>query len=299
MTLKYSIPDVIKNIMLVIAGTLILAFGSALFIIPFDLITGGVTGFSIIISRLIGKEQISVDTIIAILTWILFFLGYIFLGKGFALKTLISSLLYPIGITLFSKLVTPEVMNGFFCLQQSRYGEISIILATLLSGVMVGAGCAITFIGGGSTGGTDVIAFIICKYIKSIRSSAVIFCVDALVILFGMLIINDLVLSLLGMSSALIAAVAIDKIFVGESKAFIAHIISDKYKDINELIIERLGRTTTAIEVSGGYSGKSKKMLMLSFDLNQYSELIAIIHTADKNAFVTIHRAHEISGQGW
>jgi NAD(P)H-hydrate epimerase len=68
---------------------------------------------------------------------------------------------------------------------------------------------------------------------------------------------------------------------------------------INREIIEKLDRSSTVVDVVGGYTGDSKKMLMVSFKVNQYSELLNIIHKADKNAFVTIHQAHEISGEGW
>ena len=127
----------------------------------------------------------------------------------------------------------------------------------------------------------------------------ILFCVDATLVTLGMFVIGDFVLSLLGIVSAFISAIVVDKIFLGRSRAFIANIISDKYEEINTAIIEEIHRTTTVTSVVGGFSGEGKRMLMVSFTMRQYAELLAVIKRIDKNAFVTVHAAHEINGQGW
>ena len=296
---KSEILTTLKNILLVIAGTLILSFGAAVFIIPFDLVTGGISGIAIILNKIIPIEFLTVDVIITIATWLLFFVGLIVLGKSFALKTLISTIIYPLGVSLFMKLTDPSFLNGFFCLQASEHSETSLILATTLGGVCVGAGCAITFLGGGSTGGVDIIAFTICKVFKRLKSSVVLFVVDASIVILGMFILGDFVISLLGIFSAFIAALMVDKVFIGSSKSFIAQIISEEYEAINKEILRKVDRGSTIIDVVGGYTGTSKKMIMVSFTVNQYAEILNIIHKNDKNAFVTIHQAHEIAGEGW
>lgn len=291
--------NILKNIFLVVAGTLILALGTALFIIPFELVAGGVSGMAIIINKIIPFKALTVDGIVTILTWGLFFVGLLFLGKQFAIKTLISSLIYPIGISVFLRLVSPDVLNGFFYLPGNNFSEVSIILASIFGGVFVGTGCALTFLGGGSTGGVDIIAFIICKFFKKAKTSVVMFFIDAITVISGMFVIKNIVISLLGITSAFISAAVIDKIFLGESKAFVAHIVSDKYKELNEKVIEKLKRTTTILDATGGYSGENKKMIMVSFTMTEYAEMVNIINKVDKNAFITIHRAHEINGEGW
>ena len=164
---------------------------------------------------------------------------------------------------------------------------------------MVGAGCAITFVGGGSTGGVDVISFIICKIFKRAKSSVVFFLIDSTIILGGMFVIGSFVLTLLGILSAFVSALMIEKVFIGSSKSFIAQIITDKYEIINRDIIEKVDRGSTVIDIIGGYSGQPKKMIMVSFTVNQYAEIMNTIHKHDKTAFVTIHQAHEIRGEGW
>ncbi|MBE6584242.1 MAG: YitT family protein [Ruminococcaceae bacterium] len=302
MKFKYSKADVLqkaKSILLVMLGTVILAFGTSVFLLPFDLVTGGVSGYSIVIKTLLPFEFITKEMIIAVLTWSLFVLGFIILGRSFAMKSLISTIVYPIATAAFSGLRSPEFMNGFFRLEDSVHSGIAILLAAIFSGVFVGLGCALSFLGGGSTGGVDVIAFTLCKIFKKAKSSVTIFIVDASAVVLGMFIIGDFIVSLLGIVSAFIAAMVIDKVFVGGDKAFVAHIVTDKSEELNEQIRERLDRTTTLFNVTGGYSGERKTVVMVSFTMAQYAELMAIVTKLDKNAFMTINRAHEINGEGW
>ena len=289
----------LKKLLLVIVGTLTIAFGFAVFIIPFDLVTGGVTGIAIVIDNLLPEGILSVDIIIAILTWALFFVGLLVLGRDFALKTLVSTIVYPMGVSLFGLMLNEEFLDGFFYLQGSEHAQISLMLGALIGGACVGVGCALTFFGGGSTGGLDIIAFVICKHFKRIKSSTLIFILDATAVVLGMFVIGDLVITLLGILSAFVAALVIDRIFVGSSRAFTAEIVSEKYEEINSLIINELERTTTIMDAVGGYSGAQKKLMKVTFTIRQYSELLNIINKTDKRAFVTIHRAHEINGEGW
>jgi hypothetical protein len=106
----------------------------------------------------------------------------------------------------------------------------------------------------------------------------VIFAIDAAVIVLGMFIIGDFVLTLLGVLSAFVSALMVDKVFLGGSRGFIAHIVTEKYGEINAGVIERMERTTTILDVVGGYSGEGKKMVMVSFTMSQYAELVNIIN---------------------
>lgn len=294
---KKEILHFLRNILLIILGSAILGAGVGIFIVPFDLVTGGVAGLSIVVQKLI--PVFSVDVYVTIITWLLFFVGLFALGKSFALKTLISSIVYPLALSLSSRLVSPDFLNGFFYLKGYANQEISILLAAIFGALIIGIGCAITFIGGGSTGGVDVIAFLICKVFKRLKSSAVLFTIDALIVIFGMFVIKDLVISLLGILSAFVFALVVDYVFLGSSKAFVAQIISEHCDEISQEVIHRLDRSTTIIDAVGGYSRKNKKIVMVTFTIRQYSELIDIINAIDSKAFVTISSAHEINGEGW
>ena len=288
----------IKNSMIVLLGTAVLAFGTAIFIVPFDLVTGGVSGLAIVLDNILPLD-ISIDVYISVLAWSLFLLGLIFLGKNFAAKTLLSSLMYPIFFSLFYKLVDPNVLNGIFVLKNTAYSEIAVFLAAIFGGAIVGLGCAITFVVGGSTGGVDILAFLICKYAKRLKTSHIVFVLDALIILFGVFAIKDVVLSLIGISSALICSFVIDKVFLGNSTAYVAHIITDHTADVSQSVIQYMDRTTTIVDVIGAYSGTKKKMVIVSFSIREYAMLMNIINKSDPAAFVTIYKAHETHGEGW
>lgn len=299
----------IKNFALVMAGTLVLAFGCAIFVEPFHLVTGGVTGLSIVIDSILDIPPITlplfgslkfIDVIVFVITWALFFLGLAFLGKDFAIKTLVSTIFYPLGFSLFGFLVSPNVLGGFFDISSnSEYASISFIIAALFGGLCVGTGCALTFIGGGSTGGMDIIAFMLCKVFKKWKNSTVIFAIDAGIVLIGMFVNKNLIITLLGVISAWIAATVIDKIFIGGGQAFTAQIVSDKYEEINLAIREDVRRTTTIFGATGGYSGQHKTVLMVTFTMREYAALMNVIKHIDPTAFVSISRAHEINGEGF
>ena len=299
--IKYTKAELLlqlKNLLLVVAGTLVLAFGCAVFVVPFNLVSGGVTGISIIINEII-KGAIPIDLVIGIITWALFFLGLIVLGWDFALKTLVSTIIYPVSISLFMRLVAPDVLGGILHIASSPHAEIALIISALFGGLCVGTGCALTFLGGGSTGGVDILAFIFCKYVKRWKSSTIIFIIDAATVICGLFVIKDLIVTLLGVISAWIGAMVIDRIFIGNDKAFTAQIVSDKYEELNLAIRNEVRRTTTMFVASGGYSREAKTVLSVTFTMSQYATLMNVIKRIDPTAFVSISRAHEINGEGF
>ena len=296
---KIDMLKALKNIFLVIVGTLILSLGTAVFIIPFNMVMGGISGLSIVIKQFLPWDFLTVDVLITILTWVFFFVGLIALGKSFAAKTLISTIIYPLGTSLFLRLVDPNVLDGFFYLQGSEYTQVSLILAATVGGALVGTGCAMAFLGGGSTGGVDIIALILCKVFKKLKGSVAFFMIDTTIITLGVFAINNMVISLLGIVSVIISSTVVDRVFLGGSRAFVAHIVTDKYDELSEAVITKLNRTTTVFDAMGGYSKEPKKIVMVSFTMRQYAELVGIVNSLDKSAFITINKAHEINGEGW
>ncbi len=306
---RIALMAMIKNTIYVIVGSLILALGVGLFVKPFSLVTGGVSGLSIALASyfrglvVVGEVDMTMELFTTSITWILFFVGFAFLGKSFAIKTLLSSAVFTVALP-FVTYYSEVGFGGFLDITTytSKAGEIDYALAIIsavFAGVIIGFGCALTFRGGGSSGGFDVVALILEKYVKGAKKSVLVFAFDAAVVLFGAFAIGDLVLTLLGVTSAFINALVIDRCFIGEKRAFIANIISDKSEQIRLAIIERLDRTCTLIDAVGGFTGEARRMIMVSFTMPEYAGLITIIKSIDKNAFVTIHRAHEIDGEGF
>lgn len=286
-----------KNILLVLLGTLLLAFGTSIFIEPYNLVTGGISGLAIVFTDALPLE-LDFQFYYTLLTWGLFLMGLIILGKSFAFKTLLSTIFCPVFVSGFSYLLEQDAINSFLSLQNSPYQQIALPLAALFGGACIGAGCAITFIAGGSTGGVDILAFVLCKIFKKVKSSHIIFAIDAGIVFLGFFI-NDIVISLLGICSAFICAAVIDRIFLSGADAYLAQIVSDKSEEISRGIIEIMDRTATIVDVEGAYSKQSKKMIMVSFNIREYSDLMAIINMEDPKAFMTISKVHENRGEGW
>lgn len=288
----------LKKTLLVFFGTALIAFGSAVFIIPFGLVSGGVSGAAVILERLIGGA-LSVEVIMAYLSFGTFVLGFIFLGTDFAMKTLLSSLLYPALTSIFLRIASPEVLSGYFYLAGAENSELALVTSAVLGGVFFGAGCASAFRGGGSTGGMDIIALVWVKYSPRLKSSRAILVIDGAIVLVGAFVFQSLIFTTLGVISALTASLTLDRIFLSEREALTLEIISGEWRDIKREIIERFHRTATILVGLGGYTGEERVIMRVTVSMREYHELVGLIYGIDRAAFVTAHRAHEISGEGW
>ncbi len=302
---KNEIMNAIQSNILIVLGTVILAFGSAVFLLPFNLVVGGTSGIAVVLKSFfpdgLSPEDVElyVNAIVAAITWGLFLLGLILLGRDFALKTLVSTVVYPIAFALLYKLVDPAVLDGYFYIQNNPNNELALVFAGVVGGGLLGAGSAIAFLGGGTTGGTDILAFLICKFFPKLKISRVTFMVDACIILLGVFAINDLLISGIGIFSAYVSSLVIDKIFLGGKTAYVAHIVTTTPEQISRDVIKILDRTTTILECKGAYSGEHKNVVMVSFTMREYREILSIVSKYDKKAFITVNKAHEVSGEGW
>lgn len=280
------------HVFLVILGNALLAFGTTVFLVPQNLVAGGLSGVAIIIQNIFPGTKI-IDITVAILSWTLFLIGLVFLGKKFTLQTLISTIVYPIALSLMYRFFDSSMI------QSSLSGDTGILLAGVFGGVFVGTGCAITFRGGGSTGGLDILAFLMQKYFK-IKCSVGSFILDAIIIIIGFICTaNNLLTTLIGITSAYVAALMIEKIFISTSSSYIAQIISVKWESINEFVIINMERGATIHRVEGGYENTEYRMVQVAFDRKEYLQLMDAVNKIDKKAFVTIVRAHEVSGFGF
>lgn len=198
---------------MIIVGTLLLSFGVAVFSIPYRLVAGGITGLAIILESAFPVRFLSAEVYASLLTWLLFALGWIFLGSSFATKTLVSTAVYPLGISLFSSFLSqPPAATPLSDLSQAPV--FLLLLAAVCGGILVGTGCAIIFRNGGSSGGMDVLALILCRYIPRLSSARAIFMLDALTVLFGVVVIRSPLLLLFGILHALVCALVIELLYV-------------------------------------------------------------------------------------
>lgn len=269
------------RIFITVIGTALLALSSALFILPNNILTGGIAGVAVIASPLFHIDS---DIFASGLNLLMFIVGFIFLGKEFAIKTSVSAITYTPLLLLFTRLL-PVV-------------EIDQLLACLYGGLLGGIGVGLVFRVGGSTGGMDVPPLIMKKYFRIDEQDGILI-VDGLTVLLGFLRFG-LPAVLLGLISVYFSSVGVKKTLeIGESPAREVKIISDKYLEINKEILNILDRGTTILDGEGGFTGKGRKIIMCVVFDDQYHKVLEIIDKYDKNAFVISSETKDVHGEGF
>ena len=289
---KKSIKRSLIRILYVILGSAILGLGAGFFLGPHNIVSGGLTGIGIIFQALFYWN---LDTVVWVLQIAFFFLGFIFLGKNMALKTIIATIVYPATLTLGGYLASLDIL-GFSTFFESS-NAMGQILAAVFGGVFVGAGVGLTLLGGGSTGGVDILVLIIQKFTKS-KTSKLTFLVDGLIVLAGLAAMGDIGITLIGIVSAFITAIMIDKIFDTENNVIVS-IISKKYVELNKIILEKLDRGSTIVDATGGYSQQGVKMLQVVLERREYYVLEDIIAEEDPQAFMFMSKVSSVRGEGF
>ncbi len=270
-----------KDILMLVVGNFLLAFAIQYFILPNNVLSGGVAGIAVALEPLI---HVNAEVIINALVFVLFVLGAIFLGKRFALKTVVSSILYPIFLWLLNLWITPVPVEP--------------LLASIFGGVVSGIGIGVVFRTGASTGGMDIPPLIIAKHTHT-KVSTWILVVDAFTVCLG-LITYSLNSVLIGFLSVWVSSYVINKTMIfGGDEAKTVYIISQEYNLILERIHEDLDRGSTLIEARGGYTGESRPIILSVISKNQYPVLEREVLLIDKNAFLIVSDATEVHGEGW
>lgn len=272
----------VYNSILIIVGTFLLAMSVELFIIPFDILSGGVAGIAVALSPFTNIDE----TLFAnILTIGLFILGRIFLGKEFAINTALSSLLYPVFTFLLSR----------FEIELS----IDMTLASFYAGLLGGVGIGLVMRTGASTGGMDVPPLVLNK-ITGIKISTLVMITDGLTVLLGIIGYN-ISAALIGLVSVFASAWAIARVLEagGGMNAKSVQIISDHYEKILDEIDKRLERGATLLEAKGAYQNEEKKVVLCVVSTKQYNELVSIIREIDEKAFVITTDASDMHGEGF
>lgn len=288
--------DLLRRGFLITLGAILLAFGTAIFLTKLTIVTGGLSGIAIIIQKFVGDSFNVIDIVVWAGNIIFWFIGLFILGKKFAFRTLLASLLYPAFLTLFTRVpIFIEWANDI-----AGKGELSnILLCSIFSGVLVGTGMSLTFLGGGSTGGFDTLLMIGEKYFR-IKSSISSIVFDGTIILVSMFAIKDNVVnSLCGILSALLVSLIIEVVYLGNQSSLQVDIISDNYEAISLFVQNKLGRGATIIRAEGGYKGEERVILRVVIDKKQGRELKEFIALVDPKAFVTFTQTNAVYGEGF
>lgn len=286
----------IQRTLLVILGSFVLGIGTGFFLVPYNIVTGGITGIAIIVHSL---TQWDTEITVTVLTWACFFIGWLLLGTKFAANTIISAIVYPFALMLGSHLSSYPALrlDTILTVAGVEYASVNYLIAAIFGGIFVGTGCGLTFLGGGSTGGVDIFVLAIQKYF-GVKTGITSFLVDASIILLGLIFVNKLDATLMGIVSAFFASMMINRIFDSERNVAVS-IISERYQEINAFILEKLDRGSTIVNAIGGYSERDLKMIQVVLDFREYSILQEIVAKVDPKAFMYMTKVSSVRGEGF
>ena len=298
---KSKIITELKNLFLVLTGCLVLAFADAAFIIHCNIVNGGVDSMSVIFNYYlepIFHMDVS-DIVIGIAQATLWLVGLFFLGKKFSFYTLLGSVAFPLFYSLILRTDLVHII-GFDVLynETGAKDDADLILAGVFGGALSGVGVAMTFLGDGSTGGFDIISFVIAKF-TDMKQDVSGFILDSMVVLAGLICMNNVLMSIVGVISAFASALAVQFIYLYINSFVIVDIISDKYEEIQEFIHKEMGHGTTVIDTVGGYTGEKKKMIRVVVYQMETGEIRSFIAATDPKAFVSFTQAKGINGEGF
>jgi len=303
---KDKVGNALKDSFLVILGCALVAFSDVAFIIPCNIVNGGVDSVAVIINYFAIKNgwiNLS-DVVVAVLQVALWLLGLWLLGKKFSLYTLLGSIAFPLLFSLMLRTHLDQIIHiDTLFGPDNRNIDGSLNLAVLMlggifGGAIAGIGVALTFMGNGSMGGFDVISFIIAKY-TDMKQDLSGFFLDSGMIVVGFFCLQSWQLALVGILSAFCNALGVQFIFVYANSYIIVDIISSKNKEIQSFIQNEMGHGTTLVKTKGGFSGEERDMVRVVIYQVEMSELRSYIATVDPKAFVSFVTAKTIHGNGF
>lgn len=269
----------LKDIVLISAGAFIYAFGVNYFFVANKLADGGIAGISVILHYLFN---FNISTTYLVLNVPLVIMGYKLIGGKFIIKTFYGTAMTSLAFRVFQNYLGPMDDK---------------LIASIFGGLIIGIGLGTIFVGGGSSGGADILVKILNKYFDIPVGKAFLaldfFVLSALGILFG----RDIFMyTLVGL---FISTKAIDFIQDGVDKAKALMIISDKSEEIKNEIMKQTGRGVTIINARGGYTNDNKEVLYCILGRYEVTTVKRIIKNIDRKAFMSISEVSEVLGEGF
>ena len=268
---------------MIVLGNLAIAIGVSFFILPSNILSGGVAGIAVALEPVFHIEP---RLVINGLTIGLYILGAVLLGKQFALKTFVSTIVYPLFIT---------VLGIWFADVRITSNP---LLASIYGGIFVGAGIGLVYRVGGSTGCMDIPPLIINKY-THIPLSSLVMMIDGLTVLLGA-IVYGIEASMIGLVSVWVCGQVINKLItLGAREAKNVLIISEKHDEVIQQIYQQIDRGVTILHATGAYTQQEKPVIMVVLYKKQFIELNRVIAAVDPEAFVIVSDVNEVQGRGF
>jgi uncharacterized membrane-anchored protein YitT (DUF2179 family) len=269
---------------LILIGSFILASGFVLFITPYKIVPGGVYGISIILHYLFGTP---VGLVALCFDIPLTIIGIRILGPRFGYKTVL-------GFSLTA--IFTDTLTYFWGFEPLVKGD--ALLSSIFGGVLMGLGVGLIFRSKATSGGSDIVAMIIAKYTRLPLGMLMIY-VDSTIVLIALAVFRDWKIPLYSWIVIFITGKVIDIVMAGISYDKSVFIISEKYEEIRDKIINSLNRGGTLIEGKGMFNMADRKIIFTVVNRRELFLLEEFIHEIDPKAFLTILDANEILGEGF
>lgn len=280
-TKLYIMKKTLKESIFIIVGCFLMAAGTSLFLLPNQLSSGGFTGIATITYYLFN---IPVGTFTLLLNIPLFILTFIKVGKDVAIKGIAGTIILSIFIDLLDR-VTPLTDDRF--------------LACIYGGILSGIGTALVLKASASTGGSDLLSYIIKAYKPHYRTSNLIVIIDIVIIVMNVIFFKEIEVGLYSAIAIYLMGKMIDIVFEGIYFTKTLFIVSDKYEEIAEEIGKNLERGSTGLYAKGMYTNEDKMMLWCVASRGEVVKIQQIVQNIDKKAFIVISNAREAWGKGF
>lgn len=295
---KHQVLRFLKYALLVVLGNAITAAGTSFFIIPNGFVVGGTTGWGIFVQQLIGEDNPWREWIVNITVYvaniILFLIGAIMVGRKFAAGTLAGTLLYPGFMSVF------KIVNDLYVKSNGglQIGHDQPLLACIFGGLLFGLGIGIATRIGASTGGTDIPPVILHKFFGT-PISVSLWCIDTITILMQFAVIRDVTILLYGILITILSSIVIGFVSPIGMKKTQVKIISKEYREIRELIINKLNRGVTVLYGQTGFLKERCYVLLTIVSNRELVKLKNEVQKIDPTAFMTISIVSEVRGRGF
>lgn len=298
--LKNSIGTIAKEYALITLGVVSYALGWTIFLLPNNLIGGGVSGFASILFYATG---IPMGVTYFVLNILLLVIGTKVLGTGFGGKTIYAIVMTSIMLSILPKLVPADFIHEF-ALSNGK------LLCTFLGGIIAGFGIGISISQGGSTGGTDILALMWCKYHPSSPGKTILI-IDIAIILSSLcfpsytdtgeliLFTDKLAIVVYGLIQVTVCGYGIDLYISGSKQSVQAFIFTKKEKEMADAIAFDMKRGVTVMPAKGWFSKEERQVLMVVTRKSDLNLLLRYVKTIDPDAFLSVSSVMGVYGQGF
>ena len=265
-----------------ILGSAVYAAGFAFFLQPNDMSPGGISGLALLLVEVLGFGSVGILSILMNLP--LFVLGGLKIGKRFFLGSLI-------GMLLSSLLI-----DGFTAMHLTA---VEPVIAMIYGGVICGLGLGIVFVGGTSTGGSDILVRLLKLKYRNVPIGQISLTFDAIVVMLTGLVFRDMNKALYTGITVWLCGKMVDAVVYRFDYSKVALIISKEYETIAVEIGKKLDRGATFLNGEGSYSKQQTKVVLTAVKKQQITELKELVMALDPNAFVILQEAHQVLGDGF